>query len=209
MPRLSGVPAFIPLSLLEALRNLDTPLDDGLEELVNEVVTKRLGLSSTVAAQIERYQDDVEDGQPVPRDEAVGVFRLVGRRPDGALAFADAGRRAARHAAAGSGAGARTIMRVVPDGMSRKVGFRTASKVAGREFGADLRQAGKAIEARIDDPLSIAAMPDGEACGFYGAMLAELVRVLAGMEGTMTHERCRGTGDAACTWRWADAEGYK
>ena len=27
------VPALIPLSLLEALRNLDTPLEDGLAEL--------------------------------------------------------------------------------------------------------------------------------------------------------------------------------
>ncbi len=209
MPKRSGVPAFIPLSLLEALRNLDTPQDDGLAEIADEVVSKRLGLSNTVAAQIERYQEGVEDRQDVSRDEAVGVFRLVGRRPDAALAFADAGRRAARHAAERTGAGARTLMRMAPEGMSRNVGFRAAAKIAAQQFDAELRGSGKSVEARIDDPLSIAAMPEGEACAFYGAMFAELVRVLAEMEGTMTHDRCRSRGDAACVWRWAAAEGYR
>ncbi len=209
MPNRTGVPAFVPLSLLEALRNLDTPQDDGLEEIAGEVVAKRFGLSGTVAAQIERYEEGVEDRQDVARDEAVGVFRLVGRRPDAALAFADAGRRAARHAAEGAGAGARTIMRMAPEGMSRSMGFRTAAKIAAQQFNAELLGSGKSIEARIDDPLSIAAMPEGEACVYYGAMFAELVRVLADMEGAMTHDRCRGRGDAACVWRWAGAEGYR
>ena len=50
------VPALIPLSLLEAMRNLDTPVEDGLEELAEEIVVRRLGLSPTVAAQIQRYR---------------------------------------------------------------------------------------------------------------------------------------------------------
>jgi len=41
------VPAIVPLSLLEALRNVDAPVEDGLEELAGEVVSKRLGLSAT------------------------------------------------------------------------------------------------------------------------------------------------------------------
>src|SRR5688572_25922384 len=50
------VAALIPLSLLEALRNLDTPVEDGMEELAEEIVVRRLGLSPTVAAQIQRYR---------------------------------------------------------------------------------------------------------------------------------------------------------
>ena len=38
MPARNDVPALIPLSLLEALRNLDTPQDDGLDEVGSEVV---------------------------------------------------------------------------------------------------------------------------------------------------------------------------
>ncbi len=51
---LVAIPTIIPMSLLEALRNLDTPVEDGLEELAGEIVNKRLGLSQTVAAQIAR-----------------------------------------------------------------------------------------------------------------------------------------------------------
>ena len=61
-----GTPAIIPLSLLEALRNLDTPVEDGLEELAGEIVAKRLGLSGTVAAQIQRYQSAFQRGAADP-----------------------------------------------------------------------------------------------------------------------------------------------
>ena len=88
----TAVPALIPLSLLEAIRNLDTPVEDGLEELAEEMVVRRLGLSPTVAAQIQRYRAAAERDGAVELDEAVSVLRLVGRRPDAALVFADAGR---------------------------------------------------------------------------------------------------------------------
>ena len=52
VPADHDVHAVIPLCLLEAMRNLDTPIDDGLAELAQEMVSKRLGLSTTVAAQI-------------------------------------------------------------------------------------------------------------------------------------------------------------
>ena len=70
----------MPLSLLEAIRNLDTPLEDGLHDMAPEQDPRRLGLSATVAAQIRRYAEQVERDESVPRDEAVSVFRLVGRR---------------------------------------------------------------------------------------------------------------------------------
>ena len=49
---LSSVPALLPLSLLEAVQNIDTPADDGLGALQEELASKRLGLSPTVAAQV-------------------------------------------------------------------------------------------------------------------------------------------------------------
>jgi hypothetical protein len=202
------VPAFVPLSLLEAIRNLDTPLDDGLQELSQEVVSKRLGLSATVAAQIERYQEDVARAARLPRDEALGVVRLVGRRPDAALAFADAGRRAARYAAR-TARGTAALVKVSPSGLSRTVALRAARSLAQAQFDAELRSAGGAIEVRVPEPLTIEAYPDGAACGFFGSLFAELLRVLGGYEGAMTHDRCRARGDLACAWRWAEAEGYR
>ncbi len=205
----SDVPALVPLSLLEAMRNLDTPVEDGLEELAPEIVAKRFGLSATVAAQIERYQQALGVGDRVGHDEALGVFRLVARRPDAALAFADAGRRAARYAARSAGSSTRTLLKVSPGRMGRRLGLRAAGRVAKEALGAELVERTSGLEARVPDPLTIAAAPDGAACGFYGSCFAELLRVLAGLEGAMTHDHCRGRGDAACGWRWADAEGYE
>ena len=45
------VDSLLPLSFLEAVRNVDTPDDDPDTELVAELRNKRLGLSDTVYAQ--------------------------------------------------------------------------------------------------------------------------------------------------------------
>jgi hypothetical protein len=199
------VPAAVPLSLLEAIRGLDTP-PEGIDDLAGEVVARRLGLSPTVAAQIARYRTAAEAGEGVPREEAVAVFRLVGRRPDAALAFADAGRRVARYAARLHGRPARTMQKLTPDTVGRSLGRRSATRLAREVLGAELRFRSGLAEARLGDPLSIRALPGGEACAFYTAAFAELLGQLTGFEGTTPHERCRSRGDADCVWRAAPAE---
>jgi hypothetical protein len=211
MPKLTAAgetPAIIPLSLLEALRNLDTPVGDGLEELAGEIVSKRFGLSGTVAAQIQRYQDAYRRGLAVPLDETVGVFRLVGRRPDAALVYADAGRRAARYSARGASVPVRVLLTTSPRFIRRRVGAGAASRAARRVFAASLTIRGRSAEAVIPQPLSLLALADGQACSFYGAALAELLRALTGFEGAMVHGRCRGRGDDTCRWQAAAAEDY-
>ena len=199
------IPAFIPLSLLEAIRNLDTPLEDGLDELSPEIVSKRLGLSPTVAAQIDRYRSDAEKQVPVGEAEAVSVFRLVGRRPDAALVFADAGRRAARYAARSAPA----LLKVAPGGMGRSMAGRAARRAARSAFAADMKTPAAGAQVRMTAPLSVAAWPGGEACGFYSAAFGELLRALTGFEGAMRHEACLGRGDPACLWQAERAETYE
>lgn len=196
------------MSLLEALRNLDTPVEDGLEELAGEIVAKRLGLSATVAAQIARYQDQVRRGEPVSMDEAISVFRLAGRRPDAQLAFADAGRRAARYAARSGPVLSRAGVRLMPGGLGRSIGARAAARAARRYLGIELSVSETGATAEVAKPLSILAMNDGAACTFYGSALAELLRMLTGFEGAMVHERCRARGDASCRWRATAVGGY-
>ncbi len=197
------------MSLLEALRNLDTPVEDGLEELAGEIVAKRLGLSSTVAAQIARYQELVRRGGRVPLEEALAVFRLAGRRPDAPLVFADAGRRAARYSARSSSLPVRALVHAAPGLVSRKVGAGAATRAARRVFHAEFRITGSGAEARVVLPLSVQAVPDGSACTFYGAALGELLRLFTGFEGAMLHEYCRGRGDVGCRWRAASVGGYE
>ena len=51
---LTNVDALLPLSLLEAVRDVDTPSDQLETEFVDELRNKRFGLSDTVYAQIKR-----------------------------------------------------------------------------------------------------------------------------------------------------------
>jgi hypothetical protein len=204
-----SVHAVIPLSLLEAIRNLDTPVEDGLQELAGEMVAKRLGLSPTVAAQIVRYQDTVKRDGHVAVEEATLVFRLVDRRPDAGLVFADGGRRAARHALRSGGFPVRTLVATTPGFVGRAVGIRRASSAAKRILAAELKMKGPVAAAEVSSPLSLVVAESGKGCAFYGAAFGELLRYQIGFEGVMMHERCRSRGDSICQWRGTHTGGYE
>jgi hypothetical protein len=204
-----SIPALIPLSLLEAIRNLDTPVEDGLDELAEEIVVRRLGLSPTVAAQIQRYRQAAERGGAVELDETVSVLRLIGRRVDAHLVFADAGRRAARYAARARGRSSRTLASISPGRVARRLALRSAAYLARTIFEAELKSRSQDVEVRMTAPLSIVALPTGEACHFYGSVYLELLRGLTGFEGALLHELCLSRGDEACVWRTAVAEVYE
>jgi hypothetical protein len=197
----SAVPALIPLSLLEAIRNLDTPVEDGLDELAEEIAVRRLGLSPTVAAQIQRYKQASERDGAVDADEAISVLRLVGRRVDAPLA--------ARYASRAHARPAWTLSRVTAGGLTRRIAQRSAAHLARRAFGGDLRPAPDGVQVRMVEPLSFKAFPDGSACDFYGAAYGEMLRRITGFEGAMLHERCRALGHDACVWQSAAAEIYE
>jgi hypothetical protein len=149
VPTPATVPALIPLSLLEAIRNLDTPLEDGLDELAEEIVVRRLGLSPTVAAQIQRYRQTAERDGSVDVEEVISVLRLVGRRPDAPLVFGDAGRRAARHATRVHARPSWTLSRVSVGGLTRRLAQRSAGHLARRAFDGELRPAPEGVQVRM------------------------------------------------------------
>ena len=93
------VHAIIPLAVLETMRHLDAPAPEAPTEYQAELSTKRLGTSGTVAAQIERFEALARRNARVDAGEVAGLLRLAGRRGDASLVFANAGRRAAQHAA--------------------------------------------------------------------------------------------------------------
>jgi hypothetical protein len=204
-----SVPALIPLSLLEAIRNLDTPVEDGLDELAEEIAVRRLGLSPTVAAQIQRYRQSADRGMGVDIDETVSVFRLVGRRGDASLVFADAGRRAARYAAKTRGRFSRTLIKLSPRPLARRLALRSVARLARTIFDGELKSRANVVELRMGSPLSIMALPAGEACLFYGSAYLEMLRALTGFEGALLHARCRSRGDGDCHWHTAVAEVYE
>jgi hypothetical protein len=180
-----------------------------MDELAEEIVVRRLGLSPTVAAQIQRYRQTAERGGTVELDEVLSVLRLVGRRPDAPLVFADAGRRAARYAARARGRSSRTLARMSPKGMARRITLRNVAKLVRTIFEGELGSRPPVVELKMASPLSIVALPGGEACLFYGAAYLELLRGLTGFEGALLHQSCRSRGDSVCLWRSATAEVYE
>src|ERR1044071_4052543 len=181
--RRAVVHSIVPLAVLEAVRNLDTPVEDGLSEFAAELLSKRLGLSSTVATQLAQYETMVRRDARADPAHVEALLRLVGRRPDADLVFADAGRRAAR----------RAVKRT--SGMVRLFGRVAARRAARAVLGADLAFEQRRPVARVSDPIAIQATPDGAACGFYSAGFVELLRLLVGYEGAMVHVDCRARGN--------------
>lgn len=86
------VDALLPLSFLEAVRNVDSPVEDFEAELVGDLRNKRLGLSDTVYMQIRRFTDAAKRNQRTSQDEAIAIARLLGRRIDAEAVFRAAGR---------------------------------------------------------------------------------------------------------------------
>jgi hypothetical protein len=192
------VHSIVPLALLEAVRNLDTPVEDGLSEFADELLSKRLGLSRTVAMQLAQYDALARRGARVDPAHVEALLRLVGRRPDADLVFADAGRRAARRATRQL-----SMMRRAGARVARALGYGAAASAARRVLGGELRREASVPVARIAAQLAVNATPDGSACGFYGAAFTELLRLLVGYEGAMVHVSCRATGGDRCEWRAA------
>jgi hypothetical protein len=193
--------SILPLAVLEAMRHLDSPRDEEAAEYVDEHLKKRLGLSDTVAAQIARYEMAVRRDQGVATAELEQILRLVSRRNDATLVFADGGRRAARRALRRLAFPTRWAARHLPRFARRSVGFRAARRCAGEVFGATLARDGPGAVATIADAVSIQATPDGAACAFFAAAIAELLRQLVDFDGGMLHPACRARGDARCEWR--------
>ena len=193
------VHSILPLAVLEAVRNLDTPVEDGLAEFADELLVKRLGLSSTVAMQLIQYEALVRRDARVDPALVEALLRLVGRRPDADLVFADAGRRAARRAVRRLSVVSRLAAHLAPNAL----GYTVARRAARAVLGGELRREQQVPVARVRDTLAVSATPDGAACGVYGAAFAELLRLLIGFEGAMLHTACRATGAAQCEWRAA------
>ena len=195
------VDALLPLSLLEAVRNVDTP-SDGLEvEFVGDLRNKRLGLSETVYAQIERYADAVKRKQPAVHDEAVALAKLIGRRPDAEAVFRQAGCHLARKAYNTVGGTTRRSLRAFPHFIARPWALRVANRIAERYLQGGVRRVGSAVVLTVPDSVTLDSIPQGNGCVFYEACFRELLSLLLNVDGTVEHVRCAARGEGACEWR--------
>lgn len=196
------VDAHLPLSLLLAVRDIDTPADATEAEFVEELRNKRLGLSDTVYAQIRRFSDAAKRNQRTAHGESEALARLIGRRPDAEVVFREAGRRLARDAYRGAtGPIARQLMRVLPNLIAKPMALRHTRRVAKRYWNGGARRVGGYLLLEV--PRSVTSDPaQGNAgCAFYEASLRELLTLMVGMGGGIEHVRCSTRGEGICEWR--------
>ena len=198
---LATVDALLPLSLLQAVRDVDTPAD-GLEaEYVDELRNKRLGLSETIYSQIRRYTEAVRKHQRTAQDETVALAKLIGRRPDAEAVFRAAGRYLAKEAYLTISPFSRQLLRAMPTLLARPVAFRRAKKISARFMNGNLRRVGSSLLLDVPRSVTLGSAPGTVGCAFYEASLRELLRLLIGSIGSVEHVRCSSRGEGACEWR--------
>ena len=198
---LATVDALLPLSLLEAVRNVDTPNDQLDAEYVDELRNKRLGLSDTIYAQIKRHNDAVKRGQRTGQDESVALAKLIGRRPDAEAVFRAAGRFMAQQSYRTISPVTRKMMRLLPSAVARPLAFRHAQKIVARCLNGNVRRVGSFLMIDVPRSITLGTAPGAVGCMYYEASLRELLVLLIGAIGAVEHVRCTGRGEGACEWR--------
>ena len=196
----SNVHARIPLSLLEAIRRIDTPEDQIDAEYVQELRNKRLGLSDTVYTQIRRYSEATKRGQKIPFAEASGLGTLIGRRPDSDELFMSAGKILA-HDIYDAISGPRRAVMKAPGFISRPVAFKQLRTITETFFGGTLERSGSSLSLRIPDSVTVNGAPDSAGCTFYESALRELLHLLIHGGGQVDHIHCVQRNEGTCEWR--------
>ena len=197
---LATVDALLPLSLLEAVRDVDTPADLD-SEFVDELRNKRLGLSDTVYLQIKRYTDAVRKGQRTAQDESVALAKLIGRRPDAEAVFRAAGRYLAREAYSTINPVTRKLLRLLPSFLARPIALRRVRRIATRYANGIVRRVGGYVLLEVPRSVTLNTAPASIGCSYYEAMLRELLHLMIGGVGSVDHVRCAGRSEGTCEWR--------
>lgn len=195
------VDPLVPLALLEAVRTVDLPDEELETEFVEELRVKRFGLSDTVHAQIRRYHDAVKRGQRPGVEEAAGIARLIGRRPDAEAVFREAGRNIARRTYEGVSAPVRKLTQLLPALLARPMALGQIRRIAERYLGGDVRRVGSTIHLDVRNSVTLDAAPKQAGCTFYEAALRELMQRLVDGVGAVEHVRCASRGEGTCEWR--------
>ena len=195
------VDALLPLSFLEAVRNVDSPVEDFESELVGELRNKRLGLSDTVYNQIRRFNEAVKRNQRTPLDEALGLARLLGRRPDAEAVFRAAGRHLAEESYRTLGALSRRLMLTLPSLLSRPIALANTRRLSKRYLNGRISRVGANVYLEVTESATLDAAPRSIGCTYYESSLKELLRLMVNGGGTIEHVRCASRGEGRCQWR--------
>lgn len=195
------VHARVPLSLLQALREVDSPEGEAEAEYVDELRNKRLGLSNTVFDQIRKYVTAVKEGRPIAIVEATGISTLIGRRADAEKIFQAAGRRLAADMIFTIPAPLRRIIPILPGFLARPMALSQIRKIAAKFMSSSVNRTGSSLILAVHDSVSVDSAPRAIGCTYYESAFRELLRRTIHGGGAVEHVRCASRGEGACEWR--------
>jgi hypothetical protein len=195
------VDALLPLSFLEAVRNVDSPVEDFEAELVGDLRNKRLGLSDTIYMQIRRFTDAAKRNQRTSQDEAVALARLLGRRADAEAVFRAAGRHLACEAYQTLSGFSRRMMLVLPSLLARPIALSNARRLSRRYLNGRISRVGSHVYLEVTESVTLDTAPRSVGCTYYESGLKELLRLLVNNVGAVEHVRCASRQEGACSWR--------
>lgn len=188
------VAAEVALSLLEALRSLDSPGETLENEVVARTIPRRLGLSEVVERQIELYRGYARQGRKLSDEELAEFTRLVKKRPDAAKVFFEMGARLAEKHMPARKWWQPQVMRFY---FVRRATQRTLRKLFGQRVGGFV-SGSFSLEVSVS-PL-VQMDPDGDACELVTGFCRRAVRKGVVGDLTVVKHSCETRGDRVCKW---------
>lgn len=188
------VAAQVALSLLEALRSVDSPGEKLENEVVARTIPRRLGLSEVVERQIELYRDHARKGRKLSDEELAGFTRLVNKRPDAAKVFCEMGVKLAE----GHMPGRKWwLPRVLRFRMVRRATQRTLRKLFGQRVGGFVSGT---FSLEVSVSPFVQMDPSGDACELVTGFCEHAVRKGVGGDLKVVKHSCETRGDRVCKW---------
>ncbi len=188
------VSAQVALSLLEAIRAVDAPVEVIEDEVFEATMPRKLGLSRVVHRQIEHYKQRVRKGNQLSATELEEFFSLVTKRPDSDRIFVEMGTRLADVEARIRGRwlprSARLVLvkRVLEKGMRRLFG----QQVGGFVSGPFTLEVAASPLVQLD--------PGGDACGLITGLCQRALRRGVGGGLVVVQQLCETRGERCCRW---------
>lgn len=192
------VAASFPLALLEAIQAHDRPLDLLENEDFSTSMPRRLGLTSVVESQIQRFRR-VPRGRRVPAAEVRNILLLILRRPDAETILRSAGRELARQQIARPTrpGGSRLLPRLLAQSMVRLSVRRALYSLLGN---AKLKLGGEPLTVQVSNALTARLDPAGTGCTLYASVIEEIIFRITGNRTSVKQTCCESRGDACCAW---------
>jgi hypothetical protein len=185
----------VALRLLEAMRDMDLPLELLEDEDPTQTIPRRFGLSDVVDRQIRSYREDVRKRVRLTDEEVEGLFRLVIRRPDSPAVFHRVGRLLAERQRPSR------WTRILPGPIRFALARSRTRKLLKRLFGRSIGGFGKGpfvVEGR--SLIFVEVDPGGDACELLSGFGQEILQQVVGGAPQVRHVLCQGRGDDLCRW---------